>query len=55
MNAIEQVVTETPAPQVANGDLSITQLIIDASPLVQGVMLFLLILHLYYCSAYHYF
>jgi biopolymer transport protein TolQ len=44
VNAIEQVVTETPAPQVANGDLSITQLIIDASPLVQGVMLFLLIL-----------
>ncbi|MGN1394629.1 MAG: protein TolQ [Succinivibrionaceae bacterium] len=30
--------------QAQNADLSITQLIIDASPLVQGVMLFLLLL-----------
>ncbi len=44
MNAIEQVVTETPVPPAPTGDLSITQLILDASPLVQGVMLFLLIL-----------
>lgn len=41
---IEETVTTVKSVTEAAGELSVTQLIMDASPLVQGVMLFLLLL-----------
>ena len=41
---IEESVTTVKSVTEAAGELSVTQLIMDASPLVQGVMLFLLLL-----------
>ena len=40
---IEESVTTVKSVTEAAGELSVTQLIMDASPLVQGVMLFLLL------------
>lgn len=44
MNEVTEVVGQETAKVMSDGNLSITQLIVDASPLVQGVMLFLLLL-----------
>ncbi len=44
MNPLSEVIVETPAVPAGGGEISVTQLILDASPLVQGVMLFLLLL-----------